>query len=82
MEREALTSVRARSCSTVSELFKDITDPTLLFVPVMAGKEEFLVVVKVFDPSATPKFAFADCLTIKKEGRRSDLAAKLTLLYP
>ena len=40
------------------------------------------MIVKVFDPSATPKFAFADCLTIKKDGRRSDLAIKLGVLYP
>lgn len=82
MEKEALASIRARSCSTVSELFKDVQDPTLLFAPVLAGKDEFLVIVKVFDPKATPKFAFADCLTIKKDGRRSDLATKLTGLYP
>lgn len=38
MEKEALASIRARSCTTVSELFKDTQDPTLLFAPVLAGK--------------------------------------------
>jgi hypothetical protein len=82
LEREAVVNIRLRSTGTVSDLFKDIPDPTVFFAPIEAEKEEFLLVVKVYDPSASPKFAFAECLTIKKDSRRGELLSLLATAYP
>lgn len=77
-----MINVRTRSCSTVSDLFKDVPDPALFFAPLDAQKDEFLVVVKLFDPSTSPAFTFASCLTIKKESSRLNLLALLAANYP
>jgi hypothetical protein len=82
MEKEVMVNIRTRSCTTVSELFKDTTDPTIFFAPLPIQKEEFLVIVKVFDPKATPKFTFGSCLSIKKDSRKDDLLALLVSAYP
>lgn len=77
MEREVLVNVRSRTCTIISELFKDVTDPILFYAPITYEKDEFLVIVKVFNALSEPSFVFQNCLKIKKESSRGDLYSLL-----
>jgi hypothetical protein len=82
MEKEVLINIRSRSCTFVSELFKDVTEPTLFFAPIDIEKDEFLVLVKLYNPLATPKFIFHCCLRIKKDSKRAELYSLLASSMP
>ena len=77
LDREVLVNVRSRTYTTVSELFKDVTDPVLFYAPIAYEKDEFLVVIKVFTTFSEPNFIFFCCRKIKKESSRGELYSLL-----
>lgn len=48
-EREVLMSINAKNDLTMKELFNEIPDPIFFYAPVAASKEEFLIVIKLFN---------------------------------
>ena len=59
-----------------------MNEPTLFFAPVKGGKDDFLVIVKLFDKAVVPAFSFYQCITVPKESTRSQLRESLLSLLP
>jgi len=57
---------RTRTCTSVNDLFKETVDPFLFLASMPANKDEYFVVIKLFNAQVEPPLLFHKSITITK----------------
>jgi hypothetical protein len=81
-KKEVLVNSRSRACNSVNDLFKEIVDPFLFRASVPANKDEYFVVVKLFNAQVEPPLLFHKAITVAKSATYGGLYQALSREYP